>query len=93
MPKPWIDDHIVRKSPSFRRASDTNTLYQGERQKLVYDEISPSSKVESCSEPNVMTADIALSDPQLPSAAPMATLDRRQSDPPRYVHSKPMGVA
>jgi hypothetical protein len=93
MLKPWIDDQIVRKSPSSRRASDTETLYHGERRKLVYDDdMSPSSKVESCSEPNVMTADIALSDPQLPSTAPTATLDRTQSDPPRYIRSNAHGV-
>jgi hypothetical protein len=94
MLKPWIDDQIVRKSPSSRRASDTETLYHGERQKLVYDdEMSPNSKVKSCSEPNVMTTDIAPSDPQLPSTAPTATLGPKQSDPPRYIHSNAHGVA
>jgi hypothetical protein len=85
MLKPWIDHQIVRKSPSSRRASDTETLYHGERQKLVHDdEMSPNSKVKSCSEPNVMTTDIAPSDPQL---------GPKQSDPPRYIHSNAHGVA
>jgi hypothetical protein len=62
-------------------------LNHGERQKLVSDdEMSPSSKVESHSEPNVVTADVALNNSQLPSAPPTVMLDRKQSDPPRCVY-------
>jgi hypothetical protein len=92
MLKQWIDNHIVRKSPSFPRANDTETLYHEERRKSGHDEISPSSRVESCSELSAVTADTSLSDPQPHSAASTVTLDRKQSDPSRYVHSKgPVG--